>query len=222
MLRNCILASGQEGYSGVVAMKSKFRTKVIYYYLEPFIIRKGCSTCEEGRVCRLLHTNSGRKASNDAACLEAVACGGCKRCRDPIDGEISAGPTTPDGCLRTRSAHSASLRTPSNVFVEPSASHSCLLVRAAHPTGVRSSVFGGAERLRSLFILHKDGFAVENVCVVCSSVSRSSSQRVVLRAATRALAGRFRCEVSADAPSFHTEVRSAYIHVVGEYATLCI
>ncbi|XP_068630637.1 uncharacterized protein [Battus philenor] len=45
-------------------------------------------------------------------------------------------------------------------------------------------------------------------------VSKSSSQQVVLRDATRALAGRYRCEVSADAPSFHTQVRSAYIHVV--------
>ncbi|XP_053602136.1 uncharacterized protein LOC128670481 [Plodia interpunctella] len=45
-------------------------------------------------------------------------------------------------------------------------------------------------------------------------VSRSTSQQVVLREATRALAGRYRCEVSADAPSFHTQVRSAYIHVV--------
>ncbi|CAH2107677.1 unnamed protein product [Euphydryas editha] len=50
-------------------------------------------------------------------------------------------------------------------------------------------------------------------------VSRSTSQQVVLRDATRALAGRYRCEVSADAPSFHTQVRSAYIHVVGEYVT---
>nr|XP_032511193.1 uncharacterized protein LOC116765722 [Danaus plexippus plexippus] len=45
-------------------------------------------------------------------------------------------------------------------------------------------------------------------------VSRSTSQQVVLRDATRALAGRYRCEVSADAPSFHTQVRSAFIHVV--------
>ncbi|XP_026328948.1 uncharacterized protein LOC113236936 [Hyposmocoma kahamanoa] len=43
---------------------------------------------------------------------------------------------------------------------------------------------------------------------------RSTSQQVVLRDATRALAGRYRCEVSADAPSFHTQVRSAIIHVV--------
>ncbi|CAH0407603.1 unnamed protein product [Chilo suppressalis] len=47
-------------------------------------------------------------------------------------------------------------------------------------------------------------------------VSRSTSQQVVLRDATRALAGRYRCEVSADAPSFHTQVRSAFIHVVVE------
>ncbi|CAH0727975.1 unnamed protein product, partial [Brenthis ino] len=47
-------------------------------------------------------------------------------------------------------------------------------------------------------------------------ISRSTSQQVVLREATRALAGRYRCEVSADAPSFHTQVRSAFIHVVGK------
>ncbi|CAG9115787.1 unnamed protein product [Plutella xylostella] len=46
-------------------------------------------------------------------------------------------------------------------------------------------------------------------------VSRSTSQQVVLREASRSFAGRYRCEVSADAPSFHTQVRSAYIYVVG-------
>ncbi|KAG7299699.1 hypothetical protein JYU34_016696 [Plutella xylostella] len=45
-------------------------------------------------------------------------------------------------------------------------------------------------------------------------VSRSTSQQVVLREASRSFAGRYRCEVSADAPSFHTQVRSAYIYVV--------
>ncbi|XP_049865779.1 uncharacterized protein LOC126366633 [Pectinophora gossypiella] len=54
-------------------------------------------------------------------------------------------------------------------------------------------------------------FAVPGIDV---DVSRSSSHQVVLREATRALAGRYRCEVSADAPSFHTQVRSAFIHVV--------
>ncbi|KPI98102.1 hypothetical protein RR46_11223 [Papilio xuthus] len=53
------------------------------------------------------------------------------------------------------------------------------------------------------------------------SISKSSSQQVVLREATRALAGRFRCEVSADAPSFHTQVRSAYIHVVDYDLYVC-
>ncbi|KAG7299390.1 hypothetical protein JYU34_016337 [Plutella xylostella] len=45
-------------------------------------------------------------------------------------------------------------------------------------------------------------------------ISRSGARRVVLQQATPALAGRFRCEVSADAPTFHTELRSAPLEVV--------
>ncbi|CAG5039936.1 unnamed protein product [Parnassius apollo] len=45
-------------------------------------------------------------------------------------------------------------------------------------------------------------------------ISRSGAHRVVLQQATPAMAGRFRCEVSADAPTFHTEIRSAPLEVV--------
>ncbi|XP_037299037.1 uncharacterized protein LOC119190708 [Manduca sexta] len=45
-------------------------------------------------------------------------------------------------------------------------------------------------------------------------VSRSGAQQVVLRGATRGLSGRYRCEVSADAPFFHTVYKSAYMRVV--------
>ncbi|XP_049865954.1 uncharacterized protein LOC126366757 [Pectinophora gossypiella] len=45
-------------------------------------------------------------------------------------------------------------------------------------------------------------------------ISRSGARRVVLQQATPAMAGRFRCEVSADAPTFHTEIRSAPLEVV--------
>ncbi|CAH4019394.1 uncharacterized protein LOC123707741 [Pieris brassicae] len=45
-------------------------------------------------------------------------------------------------------------------------------------------------------------------------ISRSGARRVVLQEATPAMAGRFRCEVSADAPTFHTEIRSAPLEVV--------
>ncbi|XP_062531079.1 uncharacterized protein LOC101745057 [Bombyx mori] len=47
-------------------------------------------------------------------------------------------------------------------------------------------------------------------------ISRSGARRVVLQQATPAMAGRFRCEVSADAPTFHTEIRSAPLEVVGK------
>ncbi|XP_026328744.1 uncharacterized protein LOC113236783 [Hyposmocoma kahamanoa] len=45
-------------------------------------------------------------------------------------------------------------------------------------------------------------------------VSRSGAHQVVLRVETRGLSGRYRCEVSADAPYFHTVFKSAYMRVV--------
>ncbi|CAH2075371.1 unnamed protein product, partial [Iphiclides podalirius] len=45
-------------------------------------------------------------------------------------------------------------------------------------------------------------------------VSRSGAQQVVLREATRGLSGRYRCEVSADAPFFHTIYKSAFMRVI--------
>ncbi|CAH0728817.1 unnamed protein product, partial [Brenthis ino] len=45
-------------------------------------------------------------------------------------------------------------------------------------------------------------------------ISRSGAQQVVLRGASRLLSGRYRCEVSADAPFFHTVYKSAYMRVV--------
>ncbi|CAH1644375.1 unnamed protein product [Spodoptera littoralis] len=45
-------------------------------------------------------------------------------------------------------------------------------------------------------------------------VSRSGAQQVVLRGVSRGLSGRYRCEVSADAPFFHTVYKSANMRVV--------
>ncbi|XP_032511478.1 uncharacterized protein LOC116765938 [Danaus plexippus] len=45
-------------------------------------------------------------------------------------------------------------------------------------------------------------------------VSQSGAHQVVLGGATRSLSGRYRCEVSADAPFFHTVYKSAFMRVV--------
>ncbi|XP_045446396.1 uncharacterized protein LOC123654541 [Melitaea cinxia] len=45
-------------------------------------------------------------------------------------------------------------------------------------------------------------------------VSRSGAHQVVLRGASKTLSGRYRCEVSADAPFFHTVYKSAYMRVI--------
>lgn len=48
-------------------------------------------------------------------------------------------------------------------------------------------------------------------------ISASGPDRVVLRDVQKELAGKYRCEVSADAPNFHTQVVSTHMHVVREY-----
>ena len=44
-------------------------------------------------------------------------------------------------------------------------------------------------------------------------VSQSGANKVVLRDVQIELAGKYRCEVSADAPNFHTEVVAKHMHV---------
>lgn len=46
-------------------------------------------------------------------------------------------------------------------------------------------------------------------------MSRSNSTEVTLTDVKRETSGEFKCEVSADAPSFHTEIRAAHLLVAG-------
>jgi len=48
-------------------------------------------------------------------------------------------------------------------------------------------------------------------------VSESGPNQVVLRQVTPELDGKYRCEVSADAPTFHTQIVAAWMHVVRTY-----
>ncbi|XP_039278369.1 uncharacterized protein LOC111044738 [Nilaparvata lugens] len=48
-------------------------------------------------------------------------------------------------------------------------------------------------------------------------VSNSDSHGVMLLNASRPLTGQYKCEVSADAPLFHTDIRSTHLTVVGMY-----
>ncbi|XP_024945981.1 uncharacterized protein LOC107272902 isoform X2 [Cephus cinctus] len=45
-------------------------------------------------------------------------------------------------------------------------------------------------------------------------ITHSNQHNLILKDVQHDLAGRYRCEVSADAPSFHTELLSSYMHVV--------
>ncbi|KAJ8968953.1 hypothetical protein NQ317_007715 [Molorchus minor] len=56
------------------------------------------------------------------------------------------------------------------------------------------------------------------IAVVCQSllqVSKSNSREVTLTDVERETSGEFKCEVSADAPRFHTDIRSAHLLVAG-------
>jgi len=55
-------------------------------------------------------------------------------------------------------------------------------------------------------------FSVKQLCGILQ-VSESGAYKVVLRDVQLELSGKYRCEVSADAPSFHTEVVTTHLHV---------
>lgn len=58
-----------------------------------------------------------------------------------------------------------------------------------------------------------------NYCDIysCSQMSQSDNKSVTLRSVGRQLTGYYGCEVSADAPVFHTLIKGALITVVGEW-----
>lgn len=58
---------------------------------------------------------------------------------------------------------------------------------------------------------HTRVFPLQGVNV---DVSKSGANEVVLRDVQFEIAGKYRCEVSADAPSFHTSMVASYMHVV--------
>ncbi|XP_046674059.1 uncharacterized protein LOC124363040 [Homalodisca vitripennis] len=60
---------------------------------------------------------------------------------------------------------------------------------------------------------HTRVFALPGINV---DVVASGAEMVVLRDVQKFLSGKYRCEVSSDAPHFHTEVVSGYMHVVNE------
>lgn len=51
--------------------------------------------------------------------------------------------------------------------------------------------------------------------IICQ-VATSDQNRVVLNEVDRTLTGEYQCEVSADAPLFHTDIKSAEMVVVGK------
>lgn len=48
-------------------------------------------------------------------------------------------------------------------------------------------------------------------------IKHSNMREVTLVNVSKNLTGKYRCEISADAPSFHTVIKTAEMSVVGEY-----
>jgi len=56
----------------------------------------------------------------------------------------------------------------------------------------------------------------DSMCVFVRQISLSDARNVTLLNVQRQLTGFYKCEVSADAPLFHTEIKSASMTVVGK------
>lgn len=66
-----------------------------------------------------------------------------------------------------------------------------------------------------------DNLSGAGICKLCVQMEQkhlSNESHIVLKSVQRKSMGRYSCEVSADAPSFHTLLDSAELKVVGEFA----
>lgn len=61
-----------------------------------------------------------------------------------------------------------------------------------------------------------DKVSCSKICNYWFQVSVSNAKNVTLLSVSREISGEFQCEVSADAPSFHTQVLSTPMTVAGE------
>lgn len=57
-------------------------------------------------------------------------------------------------------------------------------------------------------------FFFHTVIPFCYQLQQSDATSVTLRGVTRDLTGQFQCEVSEDAPLFHTDIRSSRMQVI--------
>lgn len=63
------------------------------------------------------------------------------------------------------------------------------------------------------FVLKKESI---HIYIFDFQLSASNDQRVTLTSVHRQLTGLYMCEVSADAPLFHTEIQMTKLEIVGE------
>jgi len=73
---------------------------------------------------------------------------------------------------------------------------------------------GDSERERPTYPVYRQ---YNSMYVFVWQVSLSDSRNVTLLNVQKQLTGFYKCEVSADAPLFHTEIKSASMTVVGKY-----
>ncbi|CAH2107444.1 unnamed protein product [Euphydryas editha] len=116
--------------------------------------------------------------------------------------------------LRVRGLHNLEINVPNAVLVGETVTLECTWQLEDEETLYSVKWYRGREEFYRYIpkeLPHTRVFPLPGIEV---DISRSGARRVVLQEATPAMSGRFRCEVSADAPTFHTEIRSAPLDVV--------
>lgn len=53
------------------------------------------------------------------------------------------------------------------------------------------------------------------IIIFCFQISKSNSKEVTLNNVQRKTSGQYKCEVTSDAPLFHTDIKEAPLLVVG-------
>lgn len=115
--------------------------------------------------------------------------------------------------IGVRGLHNLEINVPSAVLVGETVTLECSWELEEEETLYSVKWYRGREEFYRYIpkeLPHTRVFPLRGIDV---DISRSGARRVVLQQATPAMAGRFRCEVTADA-TFHTEIQSAGLEVV--------
>lgn len=90
----------------------------------------------------------------------------------------------------------------------------------AHPKVIRTPI--SFPSLESIFPFTKTESTFHELFIIFFQRSMSNESQLTLSSVQPSVSGKYSCEVSADAPSFHTEIATKDLEVVGKWISFVL